>query len=82
MARKKKGYDTPVTVGRHTVQVIEVGGVKRLLVDGVRRPYVEAPNGFTLKEAIFEEPTETLLDAGIRHAEQLEAGDAAADEGA
>jgi hypothetical protein len=78
MPRAKKGYDEPLIVGNHTVQVIEVAGAQRLLVDGVRRPYIEAPNGFTVREAIYDEPAKTLLDAGKRLAERLEARDAAA----
>jgi len=78
--KKKKSDEQPLVVGAHTVQVFEIRGALRLLVDGVRRRHVEAPNGFTLREAIYERPLPTLLEAGVRLAEQLEARDAAAAE--
>lgn len=71
--RAKKGYEKPVEVRGHTVQVVEVEGVERLYIDGVRRAYIQAPNGFTLREAIYESPAKTLLDAGVRQAERLAA---------
>ena len=79
MARKKKGYGEPLVVGNHTVQIIEVSGAERLLVDGVRHAYVAAPNGFTLRAAIYDEPSETLLEAGTRFAKKLDADDGAAE---
>ena len=66
MAKKNK-----IDVCGHTVEVVEVDGVPRLLVDGVRRSYISGPNGYTLRDAIYEEPAKTLIDAGKALAERL-----------
>lgn len=71
MPTRRKGYDEPLAVGGHEVQVVEVDGVQRLYIDGIRRRYITTPNGFVLREAIYQAPTKTLLEAGTRHAEQL-----------
>ena len=71
MTKNKIGYETPLKIGNHVVQVVEIGGAARLLVDGQRRPYIKAENGFTLREAIYEQPADSLLEAGKRLAERL-----------
>ena len=71
----KRGYAKPLVIGKHTVQIVELGGAPRLLVDGRRRSYIKAPNGFTLRDAIYDPPAPTLLEAGERFAKQLAARD-------
>ena len=63
--------ENTIDVCGHTVQVINVGGVPRLLVDGVRCRYISSPNGYTLRDAIYEEPAPTLIEAGKVLAERL-----------
>lgn len=60
-----------IDVCGHSVQVIEVDGFPRLLVDGIRRHYIHAPNGYTLRDAIYQDPFPTLLEAGAALAERL-----------
>ena len=61
----------PRDVCGHTVQIVEIEGNERLLVDGIRRAYVKSPNGYTLHQTRYTQPVKTLMEAGEALAHQL-----------
>ncbi len=61
----------PRDVCGHTVQIVEIDGNERLLVDGIRRAYVQSPNGYTLHQTRYTQPVKTLMEAGEALARRL-----------